>query len=358
VIALGIDGYSLGEGSEYRGIGTYLREVVAGLAAEADFDVSVLAADSAKLPDGVRRVPMGAPGHHRIRALRHDLRLPGLIRRSGCAVFHSPALSPPPRSPVPWVQTLHDLTPLVFRDPRLEGERRRWLRLAPRVRRADAVICDSQSSADQGIQLLGIDPSRAHVVPLGVSPAFTPGPPAVPPASPYLLMVATWGPHKGFREAVAAIDAVAAAGLPHRLLIAGHQSAQTRERIAADVATARFPERVEVLDHLPDLVDVYRGADVVLVPSHAEGFGLPVLEAMACGTPVLAADATSLPEVVGDAGVLVPVGDGNAWGEETVRVLGDEVLRKNLAEQGLARAAGFTWQRTVDLHADVMRRIA
>lgn len=354
MVALGIDGYSLGEGSQVRGIGTFLRNLISGLSAHEAFDVSVFAADDATLPPGARRVPMGAPGHHRVRNLRHDARLPGLIKRSRCEVFHSPALSPPPRCSVPWAQTLHDLTPLVFDDRRLAGERSRWLHLAARVRRADAVICDSQSSASQGIELLGIDPSRVHVVPLGVSSAFSPGRPATPAEHPYLLLVATWGPHKGFRDAIAALDAVASAGFPHRLLIAGSQTEQTRARIAEDIATSRFPERVVVLDHLPDLVDTYRGADLVLVPSHAEGFGLPALEAMACGVPVLAADATSLPEVVGDAGVLVPVGDRPSWGAETVRVLGDERLRADLGRRGAQRAANFTWGRTIAAYAEAL----
>ncbi|HWA66753.1 MAG TPA: glycosyltransferase family 1 protein [Mycobacteriales bacterium] len=354
MVALGIDGYSLSEGSEVRGIGTFLRHLIAGLAGHQDFDVSVFATKDVELPAGAKRVVMGPPGHHRIRSLRHDARLPTLIRRSRCEVFHSPALSPPPRSPVPWAQTLHDLTPLVFDDPRLAGERKRWLRLASRVRAADAVICVSHSSARQGIELLGLDPRRVRVIPHGVSTAFSPGRPARPPETPYLLMVATWGPHKGFREAIAALDAVAADGLPHRLLIAGAQTDQTRQRIAENVRSSRFPERVVVLDHLPDLVDVYRGADLVLVPSHAEGFGLPALEAMACGVPVLAADATSLPEVVGDAGVLVPVGDAAMWGDAAVRLLGDAPRRAELGRRGAARAADFTWERAVAAYAEVL----
>jgi glycosyltransferase involved in cell wall biosynthesis len=341
-----------------RGIGTFLRHLIAGLSAHEGFDVSVFATDGVDLPAGARRVRMGAPGNYRIRDIRHDVRLPRLITRSHCEVFHSPALSPPPRCSVPWAQTLHDLTPLVFHDRRLAGERSRWLRLAPRLRRADAVICDSQSSANQGIELLGLDPGRVHVVPLGVSDAFTPGRPASPTTQPYLLLVATWGAHKGFREAIAALDAVASQGLPHRLLIAGFQTEQTRARIAEDVSASRFPDRVVVLDHLPDLVDTYRGADAVLVPSHAEGFGLPVLEAMACGVPVLAADATSLPEVVGDAGVLVPVGDPLMWGSETLRVLGDDRLRAELGRRGANRAASFTWERTIARYAELLGQLS
>jgi glycosyltransferase involved in cell wall biosynthesis len=354
-LSLGIDAYSLSEGSELRGIGTFLREIIAGLAAEPTFELTALATRAAQLPVGVQRLAMGPPGHPRVRAMRHDLRLPRLIRRSHVDVFYSPALSPPRRCNVPWLQTLHDLTPLVFDDPALAGERRRWLGLAPRLRRADAVVCDSNSSARQGIELLGLDPRKVHVAHLGVSSDFKPGPAKSAPRVPYLLIVGTWGPHKGFREAIAAVDAVAEAGLPHRLLVAGYQSTDTLRRIKEDTAKVRHGDRVHVLNHVPDIVDLYRGADAVLVPSHAEGFGLPALEALACGTPVVAADATSLPEVVGDAGLLLPAGDVDAWREGVVALLRDERRRADLSKRGPRHAAAYSWQATVSRYVELIR---
>lgn len=254
------------------------------------------------------------------------------------------------------MQTLHDLTPLVFESPWLADERRRWERAGPRIRQANAVICVSRSSADQGIRLLGLDPARLHVSHHGVDPAFAPGP-AQREGPPYILLVATWGPHKGFAQALAAADAIAEAGFPHRLLISGFQSSWSLDRIGEELARAKHPERVEVLGRVPDLVALYRGATAVLVPSQAEGFGLPALEAMACGVPVLAADATSLPEVVEDAALLVAPGDSRAWAQETLRLLADEKLRADLAARGPMRAQSFTWERAVSQHAELLRSI-
>jgi glycosyltransferase involved in cell wall biosynthesis len=357
-IALAIDASALSEGSEYRGIGTYLRNVMSGLAADDRINVSAMATRAIPLPAGVARLPLGPPGPPRVRVVRHDLRLPGLIKRSGCDVFHSPALLPPRRSPVPWVQTLHDLTPLVFSHPALARERKRWLSLGPRLRNAAAVICDSHSSARQGVELLGLNPARVHVAHLGVGAEFTPGPPAPDATTPYLLMVATWGPHKGFRQAVAALDAVAESGYPHQLLIAGYQTDTSRARIVEEIARSQFRDRIQVQDFVSDLAALYRGADVTLVPSQAEGFGLPALESMACGTPVIAADATSLPEVVGDAGVLVEPGNDRAWAGAVLNLLRDAPRHRDLGSRSVERASQFTWARTAHQYAEVISSLA
>lgn len=348
-----VDGAALTDGSQYRGIGTYLRNVASGLGARADFDVTVLLpAGAAELPHTgtVRTSTRVLPP--RWRAREDEWRLPRDLHRVDAQLLHSPAQGPPRRSRMPWVQTLHDLTPLVFRHPLLEADRRRWLRVGPRLRSAGAVICVSASSARQGVELLGLDPARVHVVPLGVDPSFAPAPFAAGGSS-YLLWVSAWGPHKGLGEALRVLSRLAAAGLPHRLVVAGRQDTWMRARIDETVAGSDVHDRVDVVGYVDDMPALYRNAAALLMTSRAEGFGLPALEAMACGVPVVAFANTSLPEVVGDAGLLVPDGDTDEMAEQVLRLLRDDTLAADLSRRGVARAASFTWDRTVDAHAEI-----
>jgi glycosyltransferase involved in cell wall biosynthesis len=107
----------------------------------------------------------------------------------------------------------------------------------------------------------------------------------------------------------------------------------------------------------PVLVGLYNLADVLVFPSFHEGFGFPILEAMACGTPVVAADAASLPEVVGDAGLLVDPRRPEEISEATADVLTDAALAAELRHRGLARARQFTWSKTAEQTADVYRSL-
>jgi glycosyltransferase involved in cell wall biosynthesis len=338
-----IDGYALSNASANRGIGTFLKQLLAGLGADPALSVEALAERDARLPEGVTRATIHRPTAQRFRSLTHDLLLPLDLRRSGCDVFHSPAQHPPRRSPVPWVQTLHDLTPLTWPHPLLAPERRHWLRVGPRLRRAAAVATVSRFSADEAITHLGLDPGRLEVIPLGVDPAlFHPSGP-VDEEAPYLLHVAAWGPHKGFDEALAVVARLADAGLPHRLVLAGPQDRWMASQIQAAVRMSPRPDRVELAGYVPDIAAMYSGAAALLMTSRCEGFGLPTLEAMACGTPVIAFDNSALPEVVGEAGVLVPDGDIEAMTRVVRELIQSGSMRQELVAAGLARAAEFRW---------------
>jgi alpha-1,3-rhamnosyl/mannosyltransferase len=385
-LTVAVDAAGLSDASELRGIGTYLRQILAGLAAQPDVRVLALAAPGAALPPGVERlavrrlvparlpaVPTGRAGPSRIATLalryastrlapaEHDLALPRDLRRAaaaGAAVALAPGLPPPRRSPVPWVQTLHDVIPLARPDPLAARETARWRRLGPRIRDAAAVIAVSRHSADEGIALLGLDPARVHVVHNGVDPAFRPDGPAAPSEPPYVLYVGSWGAHKGIGEAIAVVDRLAAAGYPHRLVIAGPQDVRQRQRIAACVSAADHPERVEVAGWVPDLPALYRGAAALVVTSRHEGFCLPAVEAMASGTPVVAFANSALPEVVGDGGLLVPDGDVDAMVAALRPVLDDPATRRDLVAAGLRRAARFNWGASAAAHAEILRSVA
>jgi glycosyltransferase involved in cell wall biosynthesis len=353
-----IDAASLGDASAFRGIGTYVRRLLAGLALDERFSVSALVTDGTEVPAGVAPVRVGRLVPPRFRPIEHDLRLPGEIRRERPDVFHSPALDPPRRSSAPWVSTLHDVIPLVLDHPDLAAERRRWQRRAPRYRSAAAVIAVSRYTADEGTRALGLDPRRVEVIPHGVGEEFSPptGPRASDP--PYLLLVGEYSERKGYEEAFAAVGALAGLGYPHRLRVVGRVAPWVKPRIDALVAHAPQPERIDVLGFVDDLVASYQRASLLLMTSRYEGFGLPILEAMACGTPVVAFANSSITEVAGDAGVLVPDGDVEALVRAARAVLDDEDRWRELSERGLERAQSFTWDRSIAAHADLFSAVA
>ncbi len=129
--------------------------------------------------------------------------------------------------------------------------------------------------------------------------------------------------------------------------------------LCAIAAEADAPDAVVLLGQVSDerLQALYQGAAALVYPSLYEGFGLPVLEAMAVGTPVIASRAASMPEVLGDAGMLLDPLDAGAWADAVVKVVNDEHVRERMRHAGLARAAMFTWERTARATLGVYRRV-
>jgi glycosyltransferase involved in cell wall biosynthesis len=290
--------------------------------------------------------------------LEHEVRLPFDLRRDRAEVFHNPLFHPPWRVDRPWVQTLYDVIPLVFDDPNLAVLRRRWRRFGPRYRKADVVAAISRHAADEGRRVLDLDPAKLEVVPLAVDERYRPGPPRDVDEPPYLLLVSEYSRRKGFADAFAVIGALADAGYPHRLRVAGRIPPQVAAELDALVQSADRPDRIDLLGFVPDLVALYQGADAVLVPSRYEGFGLPALEGMACGVPVVAYDNSSLPEVVGDGGWLVADGEIPALLHATRTVLDDPRLAAELRERAVARAATFSWAAVAEAYAALYDRAA
>ena len=263
------------------------------------------------------------------------------------------------RCRVPQVTVVHDLIPLAFpRDyPRQQFYFRR---LVPAMlRESRAVIAVSEATRREVIAVYGLSPERVRAIPNGYDRAeFAPvGPATDDGGGPYVLYVGNLLPHKNLPRLIEAV-ARAARQSPVRLVIAG---SGTLGRLAELRRLAeKAGSRLELMPYVAQqaLPALYRGARLVAMPSLAEGFGLPALEAMACGTPVVVGNTSAMPEVVGDAGLLVDPEDTGAISDAILRLLTQASLRKELIARGLARAAAFSWERTARQVLAVLDEVA
>jgi glycosyltransferase involved in cell wall biosynthesis len=191
------------------------------------------------------------------------------------------------------------------------------------------------------------------VTPLGVSPLAEPAPETERPAPGYLLTVGETSPRKDYGTLLRAMSRL---DRDARLVMAG-PPAGDEERLRSLIATLGVTSRVTRLGAVSDslLSGLYAGALGLCFPSVSEGFGLPVLEAMAAGVPVVARDIPVTREVAGDAALYVAGGGERAWAEAIEALLSDGRLRQSLAERGRARAAQFTWERTAAATLDAYR---
>jgi len=277
-----------------------------------------------------------------------QLILPAKVR-SG-SVLWSPA-NTGPLSVRNQVLTIHDLGPLEHPEwfrPAFTA----WYRLSLPIlaRRVERILTPSQHVRQKVLARFNLEAARVVAIPEGVDLlAFQPQ--ASLPAGAYnlprryILFVGSIEPRKNLGGLLRAWDEVKDEFANLSLLIAG-ETGRVFRRVALphSVARVRFLGRVPEA-HLPGL---YAGAMLFVLPSLEEGFGLGVLEAMACGTPVLASDGGALPEVVGDAGLIFSLSSPSALAEALRQCLNDEPLRSSLREMGLRRAAGYSWECTAE----------
>jgi glycosyltransferase involved in cell wall biosynthesis len=252
------------------------------------------------------------------------------------------------------VVTIHDVGYLFYRDAYPSA---RWLYLAISTlfsaRVARRVIADSATTRDDLIKHLRIDPKKIDVAHLGVDPTFRPLPQSQVDsvldrhglARGYFVTVSTIHPRKNLGGLLRGF-ALARQQSDVRLAIvgqAGHRASEYR-RLADDLGVA---SAIRWLGYVPgdDVPALLNGARALTYPSFHEGFGLPVLEAMACGTPVIASRTSSLPEVAGDAAILVDPNSSDEIASAMIRLANTPDLAADLARRGARRAATFTWER-------------
>jgi glycosyltransferase involved in cell wall biosynthesis len=314
------------------GTARYLTSLLDGLEAEPDIEI--------------RRYQLVGQG--RVKKLVRDaywyrFSLPRAARSDGVDVLHTPTMRAPFRSRVPLVVTIHDLA--VLRKPEtFNGWTRRYSTYAlPRVARAaDAIVVGSEFSRDEVVELLHVAPERIRVIPYGVGPPFTAEGPAAD--GDYVLAVSTLEPRKNLGRLVDGFRRAGLEGLELRIVGAEGWG---------DVHV--HGDRVHTLSRVDDdeLARLYRGAAAVAYVSLYEGFGLPVLEAMACARPVVAPAGRPFSEfaqgIAFDVDPLDP--DSIAHGLQRAVAAGPQVV-------GARRAADFTWDRAVQSHLDLYRELA
>jgi glycosyltransferase involved in cell wall biosynthesis len=339
-LRIAVDAHDLAD--DRRGIGTYARALLTRFAQRDDAALTLLV--RRPFPGLALPALRAAVGASRGQRLRCASRVP----HDSDVVWH-PWNGTFFESDRPAVATIHDLIPFAL--PAADAQRRESQqspirRTAASVR---AIVCDSAFTASDVARYLDVAPHRLHRVPLGVDPAFSPGGlaelPAVLRDRRYVLYVGAHDPHKNVTT-----------------LIEAHRRAFPRAEVALAFTRPNplAPEAVVCENaSLAALVALYRGAEIVAVPSLYEGFGLPVIEAQACGTPVLAARATALPETGGDAAAYVddPL-DAEAWCRALRRLAGDPGARAALGAAGPPRAAHFTWETCAQRTFEVLRRTA
>ncbi|MBI4572396.1 MAG: glycosyltransferase family 4 protein, partial [candidate division NC10 bacterium] len=235
------------------------------------------------------------------------------------------------------------------------------------ARRAAAVITDSAHSKADLLAVLGLASERVHVIPIGAGEEFRPGlpPEAVARAAgrygisgPYLLTVGNFLPHKNLPRLVEAYERLPQAlRASVSLVLAGTAGGHGPARPVDRAALARPGVILPGFIAPEDLPALYAGATALVSPSLAEGFGLPVLEAMACGVPVLCARAGALPEVAGDAALYVDPSDVTSIATGLDRILEDDTLRRELSSRGLARARLFDLRKTTARLVDLLEGI-
>lgn len=255
----------------------------------------------------------------------------------------------------PYVVTIHDMGLEVLRDAHPLAKRFYTKRLVPHVaRKARLIITNSQYSKWAIIKHLGIPEDRIRVTPLAASPEFQPVPSPPLTGNPYFLYVGNLEPRKNLERLIEAFARMP--GKEHDLVIVGNRwyRGAAAEQKAHSLG---LNGRVKFLGYVPraDLPGLFSGATAFVYPSLLEGFGLPVVEAMACGTPVITSNNSSMKEVAGKAALLVDPRNVDEIEEALITIADDARLRADLSRKGLARAAEFSWAKTADLTLDAYR---
>jgi glycosyltransferase involved in cell wall biosynthesis len=352
------------------GIGRYLREVLRRLIADGRFGRIECLGDPVEL----QRFAAGQPGSERVtyrsytpafyspRVQLDWVRMTwGNARAPRVAFFphfDAPLVSMPVRSVVTVQDLIHFMVPEAFPAWRRLGAGVVLRRVTATARR---LIVSSHSTRRDLIGRLPGTAGKISVVPFGVEPdlfreeAGSSASAAVAKAlRPYLLCVGNRKPHKNLVAAVEALGRLPGEYSGVRLVIVG--ATFRGDRVAERATELGIADRVVELGMVSDslLRSLYHHCEALLFPSFYEGFGLPLLEAMAAGAPVVASNTSSMPEVIGDAGVLLAPSDHQGMADAVGRILADPLRRRELVSRGRERAAAFSWERAAKRVVDIL----
>ncbi|MFQ5813782.1 MAG: glycosyltransferase family 4 protein, partial [Anaerolineae bacterium] len=292
---------------------------------------------------------------------------PFALQKERVDLLHALAFVTPLLSPCPSVVTIHDLSFLLYPES-FKRSKRFYLSLFTRLsaRQARCIIAVSKSTKRDVVRLLGVSPDKVEVVYSGVDDVFHPlaedqvaafrSKRGLPER--FILFVGTIEPRKNVTRLIEAFAALRPCDLANLKLVIGGAKGWFYHNVFARVEELGLEGDVVFPGYIPvsELPLWYNAAELFVYPSLYEGFGLPLLEAMACGTPVVAANTSSLPEVVGEVGLTVDPLDVEGLAEAMRRALGDEVLRQEMRDRGLQRAKGFSWTKTAQETVQVYRR--
>jgi glycosyltransferase involved in cell wall biosynthesis len=343
--------------SSRTGVGYYAEHLVDALVeTRGPDDEVILLSNRSPAPELAKRwgsrLRVCGPG---VRALWMQARVPRLLSDTGADVALFPNYVVPLASPCPAILVVHDLS--VLRMPeRFTARKRLFVRamLGPSVAAASVIGTVSNASRDDIMALLGVGAERIALLPAAAHPSCRPSAPerveqvraTYSLRRPYVLTVGTLEPRKNLLTLIRAFEQAGAAARDHDLVVVGARGWLDR-RLVRELES-RVNGRVRWLGYVPeaDLVSLYTGADLFALASSLEGFGLPILEAMACGTPVIASDVAALREVGGDAAEFVQPDDHIALANAIGRALGGDLERAAKRAAGFARADQFSWTRT------------
>lgn len=368
-IALNAHLLSLGRNYRGAGINSYIYHLLRNLGQiDSGYRYSVFLGDRRFVDERLRLHYSRWPTHRPVvRILWEQLVQPMALHQGEVDLLHAMAFAGPLVTPCPFVVTIYDLS--FYHYPEAFRPWNRWylsIFTALSARRARRVIAISESTKRDVVKMLGVSPDRVDVAYCGVDEIFRPlpaaeiahfrGERALPDR--FILFLGTLEPRKNVQKLIQAYGQWRAAepDVP-KLVVAGGKG-WYYDQIFAEVERLGLTGDVIFPGYVmqQELPWWYNAADLFVYPSRFEGFGLPVLEAMACGTPVVTTNVASLPEVAGDAALLVSPDDETQLVEAMRRALSEVSLRQEMVTKGLAQAADFTWARTARQTLDTYNR--